>query len=102
MVICRRTNKNTDDTGSIDPRTEKEFTYHVPMFLYVYRLMVCNFLFSNLDQVSRIYKQEGVAKKQPADCPLLLGLSSLCEQGLRLFSMYGHSGRVAISRWSKV
>ena len=41
-----------------------------------------------------------MAKKQPADdCPLPLGLSSLCEQGL---SMYGHSGQVAISRWSKV
>ena len=72
---------------------------NVPMVLYVYRLMVCNFLFDNLDQVYRIYKQGGVAKKQPAGCPLPLGLSSLCEQGL---SMYGHSGRVAISRWSKV
>jgi len=41
--------------------------------------MVCNFLFENLDQVSRIYKQGGVAKKQPADCPLPLGLSPLCE-----------------------
>ena len=26
----------------------------LPMFLYVYRLMLCNFLFENLDQVSRI------------------------------------------------
>lgn len=56
-----------------------DIQYHVPMLLYVYRLMVCNFLFENLDQVSRIYKQGGVAKKQPADCPLPLGLFSLCE-----------------------
>ncbi|XXG47933.1 hypothetical protein AAC387_Pa02g2494 [Persea americana] len=34
------------------------------------------------DQVSRIYKQGGVAKKQPTDCPLQPGLSLLCEQGL--------------------
>jgi hypothetical protein len=39
-----------------------DIQYHVPILLDYYRLMVCNFLFENLDQVSPIYKQGGVAK----------------------------------------
>ena len=54
--------------------------------------MVCNFLFENLDQVSRIYKQGARPRSSQLTAPFLtLGLSSLCEQGL---SMYG---QVAIS-----
>jgi hypothetical protein len=69
-----------------------DIQYHVPMFLYYYRLMVCNFLFENLDQVSRIYKQGARPRSSQLTAPFLtLGLSSLCEQGL---SMYG---QVAIS-----
>jgi hypothetical protein len=40
--------------------------YYVPMFLYVYWLMLCNFLLDNADRVCRIYQSGGVAKKQPA------------------------------------
>ncbi|CDP17431.1 unnamed protein product [Coffea canephora] len=49
-----------------------DIQYHVPMFLYVYRLMVCNFLFSNLDQVSSIYKHggKGRALSSIESCPI--------------------------------
>lgn len=69
------------------------------MFPYVYQLMVCYFRLLNLDLISRIYKQGGVAKKQPADCPLQPDLYSLCEQALGTEGMYEHSGQVARSRF---